>query len=151
MLDQKELQEFIELVKDEAKNIEGPSEDALKVLYYLGYQFYQQGKYKEAKNFFRYLTHYQPFERKYWKGLASSCQMLQEYEQAIEFYSMAALQEPTDPHVHLHAFDCFFALGKMQEAMTALTSAEETAQLDKKYESLLPQLALLRKTWSEKQ
>ncbi|HEV8051387.1 MAG TPA: SycD/LcrH family type III secretion system chaperone [Parachlamydiaceae bacterium] len=124
------------------------SPDSLSALYSMGYQLYRNGKYEDAKCFFRFLTLNNSFERKYWMGLGACYQMLKLYNEAIECYSAAAIQDPTDPYVHLHAADCYFHMHNLAKAKEALESAMITAKDDKAYEGLIPKLQLISDTWS---
>lgn len=124
------------------------SQDALLAAYTIAYDFYRNGKYGDAKNFFRLLTVADSFERKYWMGLGACCQMLKAYEEAVDCYSVAALQDPSDLYAHWHAADCFFHLGKLDQAQEALNSALQIAQGNESHRNLIPQLSLLAETWS---
>lgn len=124
------------------------SPDSLSLLYVMGYEFYRNGKYEDAKCFFRFLSLVNSFERKYWMGLGACYQMLKSYPEAIECYSAAALQDPMDPYVHQYAADCYFHLNNIDKAKEALESALITANEDDAYESLIPKLQLISDTWS---
>lgn len=124
------------------------SEESLSVLYSMAYELYRNGKYQDAKGFFRFLTLANSFERKHWMGLAACYQMLKCYSEAIECYSVAALQNASDPYVHWHVADCFFHSGKFIEAVHALDSAIVVAKENNIYSTLAPKLALIADTWS---
>lgn len=125
------------------------SPEVLSTLYGMAYQFYRNGKYDEAKQFFRFLTHANTHDRRFWMGLAASLHMLKEHAAAIECYSVAAIQNPDDPYTHWHAAECFFALGNQPEAIIALESALAVARNDEKHYPLVVQLELIKKTWSK--
>lgn len=124
------------------------SEDSLDALYAIAYELHRNGKYEEAKDLFRFLTLANSFERKYWIGLAACYQMLKMYAKAIQCYTAAALQEPSDPYVHWHAADCFFHLGNLNQAQEALESACRVAKANEAYASLIPKLGLIVDAWS---
>lgn len=124
------------------------SEESLSALYAMGYELYRNGKYEDAKNFFRILTLADSFERKYWMGLAACLQMLKDYNNAIESYSAAAIQDPSDPYAHWHAADCYFQLGNLSKAKEALESALITAQDHENADVLIPKFQLIAETWS---
>jgi type III secretion system low calcium response chaperone LcrH/SycD len=124
------------------------SDEALNVLYAMAYALYEKGRYQEAKHFFHLLTLSNAHERKYWMGLAASCQMLKEYAKALEFYGVAAIQDPVDPYVHLHAAGCCFANGQNDRGVSAIEAAEKVATLSNKHERLLGQLKMMRQAWS---
>lgn len=126
------------------------SEDALSSIYAMGYNFYTHGKYQESSDFFRFLTIANPYQRKHWMGLAASKQMLKQYPEAIECYSVAAVQDPHDPYTHLYAADCFLALNDHANAKIALESAEKTARKNSKEAHLIPHINLILKEGIEK-
>ena len=125
------------------------SADSLTALYVMGYELYRNGKYEEAKNFFRVLTLADSFERKYWMGLAACLQMLKDYNKAIECYSAAAIQDPSDPYAHWYAADCYFQLGNLCKAKEALESALMTANDHENAALLIPKLKLIAEAWSK--
>lgn len=126
------------------------SKDALTALYSMGYTLYQQGKYSDARPFFRLLTMVDSFDCRYWMGLAACHQKLKDYLQAVEYYSVAALQGHQNPYVHFHAAECYFGAGLPEKGLQALDSAIEAAKNSPGHESLLAQLRLIQASWSGK-
>lgn len=124
------------------------SPDSLEALYAMAYELYRNGKHSDAKDFFRFLTLINSFERKYWMGLGACYQMLKHYPEAIECYSAAAIQDPMDPYVHMHAADSYFLMNNLEKAREALESAITTANLDDTYNALIPKLQLISERWS---
>lgn len=124
------------------------SPNSLSALYVCAHNLYRNGKYADAKAFFQLLTVADSFDRRHWMGLGACCQMMKLYQEAIDCYSAAAIQEPLDPHAHRHAADCFFHLGRLSEAKHALRSALTAAQENPKHHTLVPKLKLLAETWS---
>lgn len=124
------------------------SSDSLEALYGTAFELYRNGKYEDAADVFRFLTLSNSFERKYWIGLAACHQMNKHYAEAIECYSIAAIQDPTDPYAHLHAAECFFHMGQKTKAKEALASAAATAKDSPVHAALMPKLELLHAVWS---
>lgn len=93
-------------------------------LYAIAYQSYETGNYRLAAQFFTKLVLCNPFAEKYWRGLASSHQMQNEYLAAVHAWTSCALLEIEDPFVHFHAAECLFSLNDKEEALKALQSAE---------------------------
>lgn len=146
---EKLLSQFTEgLFSDEQLSNFSLSQEAQTALYSQAYHLYENGKYQEAKRFFHFLTIVNPYEKSFWIGLGASYQMLKDYARAIEFYSVAAVQDQNNPYVHLHAADCFFALGQMDQAFQALDSAESAANLTEGNQNIISHLALIRQAWS---
>ena len=144
-----ELTALLEKASQEKKELSPQfSSEALLALYAMAYELYRNGKYEDAKTFFRLLALANSFERKYWMGLAASYQMLKDYEKALECYSAAAIQDPSDPYAHWHAADCFFHSDNVVKAKEALESAIITAKLDQVHSGLVPKLELIAAAWS---
>ena len=95
-----------------------------EALYAMGYQCYENGIYTTASQFFTKLILCNPFEEKYWRGLASSQQMLTAYLDALHAWSQCALLAVEDPLPHFHAAECLFSLNEKQDALKALSAAE---------------------------
>jgi len=123
------------------------TDDNISTLYGIAYQLYSHGKYEDARQFFRFLTIARPFDRRFWMGLAASYQMQKNYPAAIECYSVAAIQEPTDPYVHWHAATCFFASEQTDKGLQALDSALGSATKES-HSGLISQIELLQQAWS---
>lgn len=123
------------------------TEEHLEAFYTLAFDFYENGKYREAINFFRFLTTIDHMNKKHWIGLGASLQMLKDYEKAIEAYALATLLDEQDPHAPLYAAECCFSMGDRERGMQALDSADGLAA-DEKYKGLRPQLSALRQAWS---
>jgi type III secretion system low calcium response chaperone LcrH/SycD len=124
------------------------SEDCLQGLYAIAYNFYENGKYREAVHYFRVLSNIDAPTRKHWMGLGASLHMLKDYEKALAAYSIAALLDNQDPYVHIHAADCCFALEQKERGMKALDAAELVIKMNKNDQKLISQLALIRQAWS---
>lgn len=142
------LTDLLEAASQKKSELPHLPESSLDALYSMAYELYRNGKYEDARGFFRFLTLVDSFDRRYWMGLGACYQMLKCYPEAIECYSAAAIQDSTDPYVHWHAADCFFHSGKFVEAKQALESAMITAQEDDTYKALIPKLTLITEAWS---
>lgn len=125
------------------------SEESLSTLYTLAYELYNNGKYEDAKQFFRFLTIGNAFDRRFWIGLAASYQMLKDYQAAIECYSVAAIQEPNDPYIHWYAATCFFNSSQVVKGLQALNSARTVATENNSCSELIPQIDLMQQVWSD--
>lgn len=132
--------------KDDQQKFPDLSDDSIAVLYSLAYHLYENGKYFDSKQVFRFLSLSDPFDRRYWMGLGASYQMLKDFKEALECYSVAAVQEPNDPYVHLHAADCLFATGDTQKGVKTLESAIIAAEKSDSI-PLLTQLKCMHQSW----
>lgn len=146
--------EALQALVDKVMATEGPSlfrlsAEQLSLLYTLAYHLYENGKCVDSKRIFRFLTICEPFDRRYWMGLAASYLLLKDYSGALECYSVAAVQEPNDPYVHLYAADCFFAQGQIETGIRTLESAI-TAAKKSNSNSLLVQLENMHQAWNRR-
>lgn len=94
-------------------------------LYATAYAFYEQCNYVSSMQVFLKLATSSPFQEKYWKGLASSYQMLTQYREAAKAWAAAACLCPDDPIPHFHAAECLLSLKKWEDGMKALACARE--------------------------
>lgn len=124
------------------------SDASKEELYSTGYELYRNGKYGDAKAFFRMLTLVEPTTKRFWVGLGACNKMLKMFDDAINTYGIAAVLDPDDPYIHWHAADCFFQTGNRQMALATLASAIATAKNDKKHVALVSKLELLHTVWS---
>jgi type III secretion system low calcium response chaperone LcrH/SycD len=102
---------------------QGLSEDELEALYGVAYNLYNQGQYDDSDKLFRLLCFLDHLDRRFWMGLGAVRQSLKRHADAIEAYSVAAVLDTEDPVVPLHAAECFLALGRLEEADSAITGA----------------------------
>jgi type III secretion system low calcium response chaperone LcrH/SycD len=103
---------------------------------------YEAGDYEKASLLFSSLTQSAPFEEAHWRGLASSKQMLLDYEAALHAWSIVALFNEQDPWIHFHAAECLLSVGQNSEARKALDMAD--ARLKDDDEELRDKIELLR-------
>jgi len=117
-----------------------------KVLYSQAFHFYNAGLYHKAKDCFRVLTAIQPGNYNYWYGLGATFQMLRDYDNAIQAYSLGALAdlEEKDPLPHLQAAECLMAIRKYDRAHIALNSAETIIKQKNYNQKLIEQIEQMR-------
>jgi type III secretion system low calcium response chaperone LcrH/SycD len=125
------------------------TKEHIEGLYTLAYDFYESGKYKEAANFFRFLTVLDHAGKKHWIGLAASQQMQKEYGNAVNNYAVAALLDQTDPYTPFYAAECCFSMGDVERGLEALESAETLAGSEDEFKGLRKKLSLLREAWAK--
>lgn len=121
---------------------------ASNTLYTLAYNAYERREYAEGVHFFRMLTLMECHIQKHWIGLAACYQMQNQFDEAVPAYSVAAVIDPANPQVHLHAAECLFALGRKEEGENALISAEHYISNDASHGSLRSELDFIRKKWN---
>ena len=136
--------------------IRGIGEEELEAVYLMAYNFYTNGKFKDAEKAFKFLCFYDHMEKKYFIGLAATRQMMKLYPGAVQAYAYASLLDVGDPMPSLHAADCFLAEGKYAEAQSALSATvhwagekEEYKPVKERAETLLALLEQGQKEESE--
>ncbi|WP_187394986.1 SycD/LcrH family type III secretion system chaperone [Pigmentiphaga aceris] len=96
------------------------TEDEREAMYQLGYGFHQQGRYSEAFKAFSMLVIWDHLEPRYLVALASTCQMLGRYADALQHYMMATLISLDDPVPPFHCAECLIVLERLPEAIDSL-------------------------------
>ncbi|MEO5672263.1 MAG: tetratricopeptide repeat protein [Ramlibacter sp.] len=92
------------------------SDGDAEAIYTLGYQSLVQGQLQGAFDYFALLSLYRPTEVKYLKGLARTCRLLEDYEQAIRLYSFLVMIDPSDMQHNLDIAECLLMLRSAEEA-----------------------------------
>jgi type III secretion system low calcium response chaperone LcrH/SycD len=116
-----------------------------EVLYSEAFCLYENGKYDEAIKAFTHLAINNMRSFKSWMGLGASYQMVRNYKDALGAYAMAGYLNPTNPYIHFHAAECFFAINDREEGMLALKAAEEAIKDKSLHEELIEKMSLLKK------
>lgn len=95
-----------------------------ETVYAAAYGMYEVGDYVRAAKLFTQLVLCDPFELRFWKGLASSRQMNREYPDALHAWGVACLLDGSQSLPHFHAAECYLSLGELSEAAKALECAK---------------------------
>ena len=98
----------------------GLTKEDLDALYIIAYNLYSEKKYQEAVQIFETIAFYNHFDRRGWMGTAACYQMLGRYSDAIISYSSASLIDVQDPLPIFHSVECYIALKRYPEALSAL-------------------------------
>ena len=110
-----------ETVMKHQKNL---SLEEQEIIYAAAHGFYEHGDYEKSAGNFVHLVMTNPFEKKFWKGLASARQMQKEYKAALHAWAIVCLLDDQDPFPHFHAAENLHQLQEKEEAMKALACAE---------------------------
>lgn len=102
------------------KDALGISDSDAEHMYAQGYQLYNMGKYKDARNIFSTLMMIAPTESKYLFGHAACSHMLKQYPAAAKVYVQQALIDTKNPIPYYHAADCYLELKDEMSALVAL-------------------------------
>jgi len=125
------------------------SPSARNLLYSIAYAHLERSAHQDGETLFRLLTMHEPANPTYWIGLGMCHQGAKAYEKAVQAYGMAVLLEKDNPHIHIKAAECFFALNDTKKALLALTCAKQALKL-RPEAALEQQVDLLRSIWSNK-
>lgn len=91
-----------------------------EVVYALGSDLYNQGRYADAMKAFGFLVIHNQWEKRFVSAFAASLQMCKRYEDAIQYYSFASVMDMRDPVPTFHTAECMIALGQLGDAKQAL-------------------------------
>lgn len=94
------------------------------------YGLYLQENYKRAAQIYTTLVYSNPFNIRFWKGLAASEQMQNRSEAALHAWSIVAILDEKDPQPHVHAAECLLQMDQYEEAQKALALAEERDKIN---------------------
>jgi type III secretion system low calcium response chaperone LcrH/SycD len=127
------------------------SEGAQEAIYTVAYTSFMQGQYEDAISLLRTLTVANPRSQEFWLALGACFQATKEYQKAIDNYARVAMLNPSDPHIHLYAANCFFAQKRVKEGLLALSWSEKTLKEQplEKRRSLKAYITLLRQAWKK--
>lgn len=95
-----------------------------ETLYAAAYGIYDVGDYEKGADLFTHLILHDPFDVRFWKGLAASHQMQKHYLDALKAWAIVCLLSGQDPTGHFHAAECYLSLDEIEEAKKALKCAE---------------------------
>lgn len=109
------------------KDIHGIPQSTMDGIYTYAYEFYQQGKLKEAETFFRFLSIYDFYNTDYVMGLAAVYQLTKRYEKATELYALAFVLAKEDYRPLFHAGQCNLMMKKSSAAIHCFESVLESS------------------------
>jgi type III secretion system low calcium response chaperone LcrH/SycD len=122
------------------------SDDSLEDIYEKAYDHYSAGEGAHAAKQFGMLITLDPFQQRFWMGLAASQHLEKQYKKALQAYALAALLDDRDPAPHYHAAQCYLAMGNKNEAIKALDLAEAHASQNSALLSFCNQIRNLKET-----
>jgi len=98
--------------------------EEIEALYAAAYGLYEGGNFPKAAGLFTHLILNDPFQSRFWKGLASSHQQERQFEAALHAWAILSLLENHQPDAHFHAAECLLSDGKEEDALKALQLAK---------------------------
>jgi secretion system chaperone SscA len=124
------------------------TEEKIQEMHGLAYLHYQKKNYFESGNVYRLLAIARPSEAKYWKGLGACLQLQQQYQEALDCYLSAQIlnKKAPDPHLYLHAADCYFGMNQIKSGLNALAAAQARAK-ELNDGPIIKHVKLMREFW----
>lgn len=107
------LEKLSELIYSEGiipKNALQISDETMEDLYHIAYHLYNNGKLNEALDLFRHLMILDYSSYRFALGAAACSHRLKDYNTAILCYSLAMINDPTNPLPAFYGADCYLEL-----------------------------------------
>lgn len=124
-----EMEQMIQRVTDGQSSLQEElkiSDEAVEALYFMGYTKYRNRRYKDAADIFAFVVAVSPFHYNALFGLASSKQMLKDYQGAIVFYYSAAPYSKGNPAPWFHIGECYMAMQEKDMAKESFQTVLKT-------------------------
>ena len=119
--------EQVKSLQEKFKN----SNRTIEIAYSLAKKLYEEGEHSKATSIFFILLLLKPKNYKIALALGVSEQKQNNYENAIEAYSVATILNINDPMPHIYASQCFYCCKKYYRAKLAINLAIKTAEQNK--------------------
>ncbi len=123
--------------------IHGLDTKDLEAVYALGYNLYNQARWDEALQVFSFLVVEDHLERRFQVARGGCLLMLKRYEAAFKAYGLAHVLDVTDPVVALQCAECLIALGRKDDARSALETVAVLAQESEAFQPIRARAAAL--------
>lgn len=117
----------------------GLSKRQQEALYIKAYRFYQNENYEDAVKIFLTLLREDKTEARFYKGMASCLQMLQDYEKAVSHYAFGYVLDQSDPMPLFYVGQCLGADNKPDEAIGAFEEFIDEAKTNPSLHSMRQQ------------
>jgi type III secretion system low calcium response chaperone LcrH/SycD len=118
----------------------GQSVESLEALYAIGFTWYNQAKYDEAKRVFAHLMTANHVDRRFSNGFAACLHMQRDHAEAIRFYTIASILDLTDPEPPMHIAECHLALGDRTQARNSINYGLTQARAHKEHQRFVARL-----------
>lgn len=136
----------IDLLKDIMPLKLRPTDLMIEKYYEKGYNQYKAGRYKQAVPFFQMLTVLNPKQTKYVMALAACFHMLKEYEEAITYYTLAAMFDDLNPLPQYHMAGCLIKLDQPLGAMIALEMGIQRSEGKARFKAICDRMKMMKES-----
>ncbi len=106
-------------------------------------RMFERKEFIEATTAFTLLVCLNPYDKRYWLGLAGAQLNCDDPLNAIHSYTLAASIDPTDPYPYFHLTSCFLAIGEREDAIISLELTVEAAKKGHEHRQLEERAAKL--------
>lgn len=100
------------------------TDDEMEAAYSVAFNMVNQGQFEEAEKLLAWLAGLDQYEPKYLIGLGICRQQLRLFPGAIDAFVAAGVLEVANPIPALRAAECYLAIGREEEARSALLAAQ---------------------------
>jgi len=118
------------------KDIMGISDDTMNELYSIAYYLFQSGQYMKAGDIFKNLMMLDTSSYRYALGMGACLEKLGDSFSAIKAYTLAYINNSTNPIPLYHAAECCMTINNKQGASDYLKQVIAVAGNNKKYQEL---------------
>lgn len=133
--DEEWLKKEIAKGKSAQQILQIPDEE-IDSLYEVACYFFAKEKFQDAARIYLFLVTLNPRIQEFWLGLAMATQMCGDYENALEAYEMAGLDEITSPVPYFYLGKCLLALKDIENAVFAFELAIELSSNDEEFDGI---------------
>lgn len=124
------------------------NEDLIHI-YEIGLQFYTQKDYVNARDIFLLLTSINSTISQFWTALGLTEKELTHYDVAAMVFTFAAVQNPEDLSICLHAADCLRLQNRTSEAIQMLDAMIEAAEDEPDWQDIKKQAEEFKSEWQK--
>lgn len=120
------------------------TDEMMEDLYQMAYHFYNSHKPKEALEIFRYLTAMDFKAYKYAFGSAACCHQMKDYKAASAWYTVALVDDPSNPMPAYFAMQCNVEMGQWPAAKFFCEKTIELAAEKEEFKNIKEQAMMLK-------
>jgi type III secretion system low calcium response chaperone LcrH/SycD len=109
------------------KEICGIPENVMQAIYAHAYDFYQRGRFDDARIFFEFLCAQDIYNADYAMGMAAVHHQKKDYLRALQMYTLSHVLNPENISAEFHSGQCALFLKDRQRAAACFTNVIESA------------------------
>lgn len=106
----------------------GFTPEEVEVAYSVASSFYEQKQYDKAMDAFKFLCFNEHMDSRMWMGFGACCQMLGDYERAVQAYGCVSVLDIDNLKAPFYAAECYLALHDWAMAAKAMEAVNHWLQ-----------------------